>query len=290
MKEELTVIVPNYNKGKYLRECVESIERQSYKPREVIIVDDKSTDESRIIIEELACQYRNIRYIFLDQNGGVSQARNRGLAESTTEFVTFIDSDDFYFEKDKLKNEMQMLVQCENPYHSLTYSMIKYVDEKGNNISGKLKRQSLIYVYSKHPLSDLLSLKKIVMGPRDYCIAKRLLLDVGAYSYEKDLYEDLDLLMRLACAKVEFICTREWGTAYRQNTGGLSSVEVLEHKRVQREIIDKYWDEASWIEKIRVYNIKIFIGLYEEIRLLGRKLRLVKWLHMIFMRKGVKKL
>ena len=68
----LSVIIPNYNKQKYLQECIESVIRQSYKQIEIIIVDDCSTDNSREIILELAQKYASIRPIFQEKNGGVS--------------------------------------------------------------------------------------------------------------------------------------------------------------------------------------------------------------------------
>ena len=99
MNYSLAVIIPNYNKEKYLNKCIESVLNQSLQPDEIIVVDDVSTDNSRTILKELQDKHAIVRAIFLEQNGGVSNARNVGLMNAETEYVTFLDSDDYYFNK-----------------------------------------------------------------------------------------------------------------------------------------------------------------------------------------------
>lgn len=94
-KPSLTVIIPVYNEEKYLRRCLDSIVRQTEQPDEVIIIDDGSTDGSLEIIKDycatLGWKYKS------KINGGVSVARNVGLELSTSDYITFLDSDDEYF-------------------------------------------------------------------------------------------------------------------------------------------------------------------------------------------------
>ena len=77
--EGISIIIPNYNKEKYIEKCVNSVLEQSYMPKEIIIVDDCSTDNSRRIIEKLAKENETIKLICPKTNGGVSKARNLGL-------------------------------------------------------------------------------------------------------------------------------------------------------------------------------------------------------------------
>ncbi|RPF21207.1 glycosyltransferase family 2 protein [Myceligenerans xiligouense] len=84
----VSVVVPNYNYAGTLPLCLESVLAQTYPPHEVIVVDDASTDGSREVAARYSC-----RVIGLERNGGVSAARNRGVAESTGEIVFFVDSD-----------------------------------------------------------------------------------------------------------------------------------------------------------------------------------------------------
>ena len=90
----ISVIVPIYNAEKYLVRCVDSILAQTYKEIEIILINDGSTDQSENICNEYAKRDQRIRVIH-QKNEGVSCARNRGIDESTGEYLSFIDSDDW---------------------------------------------------------------------------------------------------------------------------------------------------------------------------------------------------
>ncbi len=89
----VSIIVPVYQVEKYLRECVESIEKQTLTDREVILVDDGSVDASGAICDNLAKEYADIRVIH-KKNGGLASARNAGLDMAQGSYVGFVDSDD----------------------------------------------------------------------------------------------------------------------------------------------------------------------------------------------------
>ena len=96
----ISVIVPVYNAERYLEECLNSIQQQSYTDIEVILVNDGSTDHSKTICERY-CE-EDSRFYFLNQtNQGQSVARNVGVAASKGEFIAFVDSDDFLVENSK---------------------------------------------------------------------------------------------------------------------------------------------------------------------------------------------
>lgn len=89
----ISVIVPVYNVEKYLEECLESIQNQTYSNIEIILVNDGSTDKSKEICEKYCKQ--DSRFKLINQtNQGQSVARNTGVAASTGEFIAFVDSDD----------------------------------------------------------------------------------------------------------------------------------------------------------------------------------------------------
>lgn len=91
----VSVVVPVYNVEKYLKKCVESIVNQSYKNIEVIIINDGSTDSSPKICQELERKYSNIKVIN-QKNKGLSSARNKGIEVAKGDYITFLDSDDYY--------------------------------------------------------------------------------------------------------------------------------------------------------------------------------------------------
>ena len=89
----ISVIVPVYNVEEYLKECLESIQCQTYSNIEVILVNDGSTDHSQEICERY-CQQDPRFHLINQENKGLSGARNRGMTESKGELITFVDSDD----------------------------------------------------------------------------------------------------------------------------------------------------------------------------------------------------
>lgn len=89
----ISVIVPVYNTGAYLEECVASIVSQTYKDLEIILVDDGSTDDSGAICDKLASCNQRVR-TYHKPNAGVSEARNYGLDQAKGEYISFCDSDD----------------------------------------------------------------------------------------------------------------------------------------------------------------------------------------------------
>ncbi|MCD8019186.1 MAG: glycosyltransferase [Clostridiales bacterium] len=90
---KFSVIVPIYNVETYIRDCVESLQNQTLKEIEIILVDDGSPDNCGSVIDEYAAADDRIKVIH-KKNGGVSAARNDGLKVATGEYVLFCDSDD----------------------------------------------------------------------------------------------------------------------------------------------------------------------------------------------------
>lgn len=94
MREELiSVIVPVHNGQGYLKNCIDSIEAQSYDNVEILVVNDGSTDQTAAICESLKEQYGNVQ-VFTLQDVGVSAARNYALLRARGEYITFVDADD----------------------------------------------------------------------------------------------------------------------------------------------------------------------------------------------------
>lgn len=93
MQPLISVIVPVYNGELYLKNCIESIETQTYPTLEIVIVDDGSTDRTGEICERLTKAYENIRYVTIGDLG-VSASRNCGIMLAKGEFLTFVDADD----------------------------------------------------------------------------------------------------------------------------------------------------------------------------------------------------
>ena len=93
----ISIVIPAYNHGRFLEDTLRSIQRQSFRHWECIVVDDGSTDGTSAIAQRYAAEDGRVRTVRIE-NGGESAARNHGyrLTSPESEFVTFMDSDDIW--------------------------------------------------------------------------------------------------------------------------------------------------------------------------------------------------
>ena len=127
MSELVSIIIPVYNVEKFLRRCLDSICNQTYKNIEIIIVNDGSPDNSQMIIDEYANKDNRIISI-IQENGGLSEARNSGMGVAKGKYLMFVDSDDY------IENNCVYLL-VDNAYR--TQADIIIANKKILNINGK---------------------------------------------------------------------------------------------------------------------------------------------------------
>ena len=89
---QISVVIPTFNRGHLIGRAIESVLWQSRQPAEIIVVDDGSTDDTQA---QVAAFGRAVKYLF-QQNSGASMSRNRGVAEASSEWIAFLDSDDLW--------------------------------------------------------------------------------------------------------------------------------------------------------------------------------------------------
>ena len=125
---KVSVIVPVYKVENYLRQCVDSILNQTYRNIEVILVDDGSPDDCPKICDEYAKVDDRV-IIIHKENGGLSDARNKGVECATGEFGLFVDGDDFWDCLEGLKELVDR--QAENPSEVLCFGYYKQDEDTG---------------------------------------------------------------------------------------------------------------------------------------------------------------
>ena len=108
----VSVIVPNYNSGAFLSECIESINSGQW-PAEILIIDDCSTDGSFELALKLQEQYSNVRVLNRKENGGAAEARRLGISEATQHLIAFVDADDL-IEIDAIKEAYLEIISSDS--------------------------------------------------------------------------------------------------------------------------------------------------------------------------------
>ncbi len=181
---KVSIIIPTYNRYKFLSETIDSVLSQSYTDYELIVVDDGSTDKSG----EVARKYNgSISYIYQD-NRGVSAARNRGIAASTGEYVCFLDSDDLW-QPDKLK--VQAALMDSQPKYPLCYTDEIWI-RNGVRVNQRRKHAK----YGGWILSHCLPL--CIISPSSVMIRRGLFDKLGLFDEALPACEDYDLWLRIA--------------------------------------------------------------------------------------------
>lgn len=132
MYEELTIIVPIYKiKEEYLKQCIESIIKQTSKKFKLILIDDGSPDNCGEICDEYSNRYKFIETIH-QKNSGVSDARNKGILQTKTKWLTFIDPDD-WIEYDMVEEVLEKLNNDAKDTDILMYNYNRVYEKKINN-------------------------------------------------------------------------------------------------------------------------------------------------------------
>lgn len=187
---DLTLIITTYNDGEYLKHAINSALRQKCIPSEIIVVDDGSSDNgAQIIVEEIAKsnKFVNIIYIF-QKNLGPSAARNTGVLNTKTKYLTFLDADDELTEN-SIGPRLDFLKYCGDEYFGV-YG------------TGKTSKNQIINFikYNDVPLPDLVGhfSTGIPGGSYFYIFTKNSITKAGLYDVTLRNNEDFDLIIRIA--------------------------------------------------------------------------------------------
>lgn len=126
---KVSVIIPAYNAEKFIGATLDSVIAQSFPDWEAVVVDDGSTDGTAAIVKDYAGRDSRIRYIH-QENASQAMARNKGIENSTGEFIAFLDADDLWL-PGKLAAQLPMF---DDPSIGLAYTEVGSVDVEGNPI------------------------------------------------------------------------------------------------------------------------------------------------------------
>ena len=228
MRPEVSVIIPCYNAGKFIARTIRSVTGQSYTNWELIIIDDGSGDDSAAIIRPFLDNPK-IRYIY-QENAGVSNARNHGLAEATGDFICFLDADDLFLPENLLKKAE---VLRNKPEIGLVHSDLQRIGMEDELLPGReagMEGTDLHYA--------ILSWERCVITvPSSIMVRRSIFKETGEWDPEFTTAADQDLMIRIA-ARYPIARIPEMLTGYRIVPGSMgkqAAVFEKDHLAVYRK-------------------------------------------------------
>lgn len=222
MVEELkiSVIIPVYQAEGYLDQCVQSVLTQSYRNLQVILVDDGSRDSSGRMCDAYAASDDRVQVIH-KENGGLSSARNAGMAAATGDYVLFLDSDDFYNDREAVSRLVTRVRKTSAQV--LNFSYVKFFEDTGETRpyfqnaapmpeALKTRPQQWEYLF-RHSLCIASACNKLV--------ARRLLTPELTFR-EGVFSEDIEWCLKLfrKAESMDFVCENFY--CYRQWSGSIT--------------------------------------------------------------------
>lgn len=181
----VSVIIPTYNRALTLRQALLSVVRQTFHDREIIIIDDGSTDDSYSQVSDIVRKYNFIHYERTENNLGVSSARNRGVLLSKGKYTAFLDSDDIWRKK---KLEIQMNHILGSPY-KICYTNERWIR---NGLFVNQNKSHRKYTGDIFPSA----LKICMVSPSSVLFERSVFDRIGLFDEELPVAEDYDLFIR----------------------------------------------------------------------------------------------
>jgi glycosyltransferase involved in cell wall biosynthesis len=179
----VSVIIPTYNRSAFLKSALESVTSQSYPIKEILVIDDGSTDQT---VENLTPNFKSVIFI-RQENQGVSAARNTGIKKATGEWIALLDSDDLWTVG---KIEKQIAHLRQNPKIKACHSGEEWVrNGRLVNIPTRLNKSN-DGLFSR-------SLDRCIICPSSILIHRSVFKKIGIFDEDLPLCEDYDFWIRL---------------------------------------------------------------------------------------------
>ncbi len=237
---QITAIIPTYNYGQFVGRAIQSALDQTYPLTEILVIDDGSTDNTREMISGFPAP---VRYIY-QENRGLSGARNTGMREAKTEWVAFLDSDDWWLPE---KIEKQVHSLHKKPEAILSYTGIYLVSPDGTKREVEVTPSEELWPNLRHTNRIVPS---TVVGRRD------LFLEVGGFNEKLRACEDWEMWVKIG-PKYQFAAVQEPLLMYQLTPMSMSTninrmmsnMELILEPTLLREMTGvSRW---AWRKKIR---------------------------------------
>lgn len=275
MKDIISVVIPIYNVEKYLKDCVDSIINQTYKELEIILVDDGSPDNCGEICDEYAKLDKRIKVIH-KKNGGLSDARNKGMSIATGKYIVFIDSDDIA----SLDMITRMYEKIKNDNSDICVCNVYRITENKKSLQSSVEEDELVDL-GKYGVNDYIVNYMLNNDKHRYCAWNRMyrrdLIAANNLIFEpnKEIHSE-DLLFNLYCLmyakKISFVGKPLYEHYIREGTISTSPKPHITDKLTN--LAKRYYENAlsnnKWSEVENsfpyVFLDLFFMSAYNEVK------------------------
>ena len=255
--EGISVVMPLYNKEAEVEQSLRSVIEQSLAPREIIVVDDGSTDSSVAIVERIIAQYRDVPIRFIRQeNSGVSAARNRGVREATGEFVAFIDADDVW-----LSGYISEVCRLMTYYPDAdAYSTAFDIVDRGRRYAAAVPTKEGYINVAEEALK-----RRYPIIPSTATLRRSTLLKVGGFPEGMRIGEDQWLWVRLLQCGAKF-CYSPMSLVCYSRSASNRSASIYRSEQSQHSIEELYSVDGEDIVNEYVARIAIGKAITQSVR------------------------
>lgn len=229
MKEKLiSIIILTKDRANYLKQSLDSIFNQSYRPLEIIVIDSESKDNTEEIIKEYINKDINLIYKKVPRDTNISKARNEALNLCQSEYIAVLDSDDIWSNPNKLSEQKKYL--DENKDCVLVGTFVQKIDSKGEVIG------DITYKETDNDIRKNMLL-------RNQFTQSSVMFRNNSLRYDENLkiWEDYDLWLRLG-TKGKFANLPFFYTKYRVHNSNISKENKTFGAKLHLQIIKKYKD------------------------------------------------
>lgn len=247
---QVSVVIPAYNASATILETIESVFAQTFQDFEVLVVNDGSTDDTRQKVQAVADADDRLR-ILSQQNGGVSAARNNGIATATGEWVAFLDADDIWLPE---KLETQLRCMRAKPGCLASQGSAYFVDQSLT----PLKLRHCVPV--EQPLLTFLRFQNLPNAASSWVVKRELFEEIGGFDTGLVILEDWDLSLRLA-RHANPVCIDLPLTLYRVHPGN-RSLDVDSHIAPGVTILNRLFADATLPPDVRAHEREIYARYY----------------------------
>ena len=252
-KYKISVVIPTLNRINTLQRALDSVINQTYKPAEIIVVDNGSSDGTLKFLRE---QYPKIT-ILTENKIGVSSARNKGIKKSINQWIALLDSDDAWHPR-KLEIQTSMLDSASKEYNLIHTDEVWFRNNKHINQMKKHKKQGG-YIFER-------CLSLCCISPSSVLFKKNILDKVGLFDESLPVCEDYDMWLKI-CSSEEVLfaqdkLTYKYGGHKDQLSKSYWGMDRFRIKSIENIIknFDLTYNQKKQAKKELIKKLKIIIN------------------------------